>query len=87
MIFKNSHQFVSETVLLEKNGCQSVRNELYSLKCGNISFFQHTVVTVPGDHHVHLNNPEVVAPIVSDFFKTKVLSRPASQPDELTSKL
>ncbi|KAF7665077.1 hypothetical protein LDENG_00154560 [Lucifuga dentata] len=38
----------------------------------------HTVVTVPGDHHVHLNNPEVVAPFVSDFLLTKVLSQPES---------
>ncbi|XP_047435298.1 serine hydrolase-like protein isoform X2 [Mugil cephalus] len=29
----------------------------------------HTVVTVPGSHHVHLNNPEVVAPLVSDFLQ------------------
>ncbi|KAK5866006.1 hypothetical protein PBY51_020228 [Eleginops maclovinus] len=35
----------------------------------------HTVVTVPGDHHVHLNDPEVVAPLVSDFLRTKVLSQ------------
>ncbi|XP_051242445.1 serine hydrolase-like protein isoform X2 [Dicentrarchus labrax] len=34
----------------------------------------HMVVTVPGDHHVHLNNPEVVAPLVSDFLQTKVIS-------------
>ncbi|XP_008275461.1 serine hydrolase-like protein [Stegastes partitus] len=37
----------------------------------------HTVVTVSGDHHVHLNNPEVVAPLISDFLQTKVLSQPA----------
>lgn len=30
----------------------------------------HKVVTVPGDHHVHLNNPEVVAPLVADFLHT-----------------
>ncbi|XP_031727920.1 serine hydrolase-like protein isoform X2 [Anarrhichthys ocellatus] len=35
----------------------------------------YTVVTVPGDHHVHLNEPEVVAPIVSDFLRNKVLSQ------------
>ncbi|KAM8773039.1 serine hydrolase-like protein isoform 1-T3 [Acanthopagrus schlegelii] len=33
----------------------------------------HTVVTVPGDHHVHLNNPEVVAPLVSQFLQTNVI--------------
>lgn len=31
---------------------------------------QHTVVTVAGDHHVHLNNPEAVAPLLSDFLQT-----------------
>ncbi|XP_034044225.1 serine hydrolase-like protein [Thalassophryne amazonica] len=36
---------------------------------------KHMVVTVPGDHHVHLSNPEKVAPHVSDFLQTKVLSR------------
>lgn len=24
-------------------------------------------MTVEGDHHVHLNNPERVAPIITDF--------------------
>ncbi|XP_041641591.1 serine hydrolase-like protein [Cheilinus undulatus] len=38
----------------------------------------HTVVTVPGDHHVHLNNPEVVAPVVSDFLQRKVISQQLS---------
>lgn len=33
----------------------------------------HKVVTVPGDHHVHLNNPEVIAPLVSDFLQTNVM--------------
>lgn len=35
----------------------------------------HTVVTVTGDHHVHLNNPEVVAPLISDFLQTGVVSQ------------
>ncbi|XP_026870617.1 serine hydrolase-like protein isoform X2 [Electrophorus electricus] len=26
-----------------------------------------TIMTVEGDHHVHLNNPDVVAPFISDF--------------------
>ncbi|XP_055364182.1 serine hydrolase-like protein [Betta splendens] len=34
----------------------------------------HTVVTVPGDHHIHLNRPEVVAPHVSDFLLNSVLT-------------
>ncbi|CAL8332326.1 unnamed protein product [Lota lota] len=28
------------------------------------------MVTVPGDHHVHLNHPEVVAPFVTDFLQS-----------------
>ncbi|XP_034753014.1 serine hydrolase-like protein isoform X2 [Etheostoma cragini] len=47
----------------------------------------HAVVTVPGDHHVHLNDPKVVAPLVSDFLQTKVLTQPAQQTAEQTSKL
>uniref|UniRef100_A0A3B4HCY5 Serine hydrolase-like protein n=1 Tax=Pundamilia nyererei TaxID=303518 RepID=A0A3B4HCY5_9CICH len=30
-----------------------------------------SVVTVPGDHHIHLNKPDIVAPVVSDFLQTK----------------
>ncbi|XP_070684489.1 serine hydrolase-like protein [Pempheris klunzingeri] len=43
----------------------------------------HTVVTVPGDHHVHLNKPEVVTPFVSDFLRAKVLSRSTSRGHKL----
>lgn len=50
------------------------------------SLLQHTVVTVPGNHHVHLNNPEIVAPIVSDFLRTTVLSQLAA-PEGPKSKL
>ncbi|XP_029353166.1 serine hydrolase-like protein [Echeneis naucrates] len=45
----------------------------------------HSVVTVTGDHHVHLNDPEIIAPLVSHFLQTKVLLQhdslhlPASQ--------
>uniref|UniRef100_UPI0037E79003 serine hydrolase-like protein n=1 Tax=Semicossyphus pulcher TaxID=241346 RepID=UPI0037E79003 len=35
----------------------------------------HSVVTVTGDHHVHLNTPEIVAPFVSDLLQTKALSQ------------
>jgi len=45
--------------------------------------FQHTVVRVPGDHHVHLNNPEVIAPFVSDFLRTKVLSQSINRQHKL----
>ncbi|XP_076026480.1 serine hydrolase-like protein [Genypterus blacodes] len=44
----------------------------------------HTVVTVAGDHHIHLNCPEVVAPFVSNFLRSKVLSQSTTQ---VTSKL
>ncbi|XP_018520581.1 LOW QUALITY PROTEIN: serine hydrolase-like protein [Lates calcarifer] len=47
----------------------------------------HTVVKVPGDHHIHLNDPEVVAPLVSDFLRTKVLGQSDRQTDVQTSKL
>uniref|UniRef100_G3PU21 Serine hydrolase like n=1 Tax=Gasterosteus aculeatus aculeatus TaxID=481459 RepID=G3PU21_GASAC len=47
----------------------------------------HKVVKIPGDHHIHLNNPEVVAPLVSDFLMTKVLTQPAKQAKEQTSKM
>ncbi|XP_056266393.1 serine hydrolase-like protein isoform X2 [Pseudoliparis swirei] len=43
----------------------------------------HTVVTVPGDHHVHLDEPEVVAPIVSDFLR----NRAPSQSNNVQQKL
>lgn len=46
-----------------------------------------SVVTVSGDHHVHLNNPEVVAPIVSDFLQKKVLSVSAGTPTSHFSHL
>ncbi|XP_040891164.1 serine hydrolase-like protein [Toxotes jaculatrix] len=47
----------------------------------------HTVVTVPGDHHIHLNDPSVVAPLVSDFLRTKVLALSDELTDASTSKL
>ncbi|XP_029364765.1 serine hydrolase-like protein isoform X2 [Echeneis naucrates] len=47
----------------------------------------HSVVTVPGDHHIHLNDPGVVAPLVSDFLLTKVLAHSKRLIDEPASKL
>uniref|UniRef100_UPI003AABADF8 serine hydrolase-like protein isoform X2 n=1 Tax=Centroberyx gerrardi TaxID=166262 RepID=UPI003AABADF8 len=47
----------------------------------------HTVVRVPGDHHVHLNSPEVVAPFVSDFLQTEVFSQSPGPADTQTAKL
>ncbi|TSK17932.1 Serine hydrolase-like protein [Bagarius yarrelli] len=32
---------------------------------------KNSIVTVDGDHHVHLNNPERVAPIVTDFLMSQ----------------
>ncbi|XP_035515551.1 serine hydrolase-like protein isoform X1 [Morone saxatilis] len=43
------------------------------LQCLQDEKFQHTVVKVPGDHHIHLNKPEVVAPFVSNFLLLKVV--------------
>ncbi|KAM4594328.1 serine hydrolase-like protein [Fundulus diaphanus] len=40
---------------------------------------RNTVVKVPGDHHVHLNNPEVVAPLVSEFLQNKAVSASGSE--------
>ncbi|KAM3623092.1 uncharacterized protein V6R79_006852 [Siganus canaliculatus] len=40
---------------------------------------QHTVVTVPGTHHIHLDKPEVIAPLVSEFLQNKVLSQSTDQ--------
>ncbi|XP_037327050.2 serine hydrolase-like protein isoform X1 [Pungitius pungitius] len=48
---------------------------------------EHKVVKIPGDHHIHLNNPVAVAPLVSDFLMTKVLTRPARRANEPTSKI
>ncbi|KAM3623678.1 uncharacterized protein V6R79_014219 [Siganus canaliculatus] len=42
-----------------------------------------SVVKIPGDHHIHLNKPEVVAPPVCDFLYTKVLSQPISREHKL----
>ncbi|XP_051940124.1 serine hydrolase-like protein [Hippocampus zosterae] len=46
----------------------------------------HSVVKVPGGHHVHLNNPEVVAPLVCEFLQSKVLSTTVNA-DKVTPKL
>ncbi|KAK5866003.1 hypothetical protein PBY51_020225 [Eleginops maclovinus] len=57
-------------ILSESSQSKFISTVLEGLKNRN-----HTVVTVPGDHHVHLNNPEVVAPFVADFLRTRVLSK------------
>lgn len=35
---------------------------------------KYLCVTVPGDHHVHLNNPQHVVPYISDFLQAKLTS-------------
>ncbi|CAL8273542.1 unnamed protein product [Gadus morhua 'NCC'] len=42
------------------------------------------VVTLPGDHHVHLNHPESVAPFITDFLQSNGpsnLTSPAEDPE------
>ncbi|XP_035494148.2 serine hydrolase-like protein [Scophthalmus maximus] len=34
----------------------------------------HKVVTLPGNHHIHLTNPEVIAPLVTDYLRTEASS-------------
>ncbi|XP_069386340.1 serine hydrolase-like protein [Paralichthys olivaceus] len=46
-----------------------------------------TVVKVPGDHHIHLNGAEVVAPLVLDFLQTNVCAQSDRLTDVQTSKL
>uniref|UniRef100_A0A3Q3IA92 AB hydrolase-1 domain-containing protein n=1 Tax=Monopterus albus TaxID=43700 RepID=A0A3Q3IA92_MONAL len=63
------------------------RESAFSALCQAYRDQSHMVVMVPGDHHVHLNNPEVVAPLVSDFMQSRVLSQKDRLIDEQTSKL
>ncbi|XP_017313440.1 serine hydrolase-like protein isoform X2 [Ictalurus punctatus] len=42
---------------------------------------QSTIVTVEGDHHVHLNNPELVAPIITDFLLSQTSQHNANASD------
>ncbi|XP_067353390.1 serine hydrolase-like protein isoform X2 [Channa argus] len=77
----------SVLVVLANNGFEKIFLEPFQKKVVQalIQAFMdrnHLVVTVSGNHHVHLNNPEVVAPVVSDFLRTK-----QKQTDKQTSKL
>uniref|UniRef100_A0A3Q2P435 Serine hydrolase like n=1 Tax=Fundulus heteroclitus TaxID=8078 RepID=A0A3Q2P435_FUNHE len=56
-----------------------VKSEVELFPLTAVSLFQNTVVKVPGDHHVHLNNPEVVAPLVSEFLQNKAVSASGSK--------
>ncbi|XP_060916931.1 serine hydrolase-like protein [Labrus mixtus] len=60
----------SDRMLAEPSHATFTSKLLQGFRDGN-----HSVVTVPGHHHVHLDKPEVVAPFVSDFLQTKVLSQ------------
>ncbi|XP_060754880.1 serine hydrolase-like protein isoform X2 [Neoarius graeffei] len=42
---------------------------------------KNTIVTVEGDHHVHLNNPERVAPIITDFLASQTSQQNANVSD------
>ncbi|KAI4871989.1 hypothetical protein NFI96_034503 [Prochilodus magdalenae] len=42
-----------------------------------------SIVTVEGDHHVHLNDPAVVAPIITDFLQSGEPEHPDSQAAKL----
>ncbi|XP_058235823.1 serine hydrolase-like protein [Hemibagrus wyckioides] len=39
---------------------------------------RNTIMTVEGDHHVHLNNPELVAPIITDFLLSQTSQETAN---------
>ncbi|XP_066517305.1 serine hydrolase-like protein [Hoplias malabaricus] len=42
-----------------------------------------TIVTVEGDHHVHLNDPAVVAPVITDFLQSVAPENASSQAAKL----
>uniref|UniRef100_A0A3B3ZT40 AB hydrolase-1 domain-containing protein n=1 Tax=Periophthalmus magnuspinnatus TaxID=409849 RepID=A0A3B3ZT40_9GOBI len=65
----------SAQILLER-GLVSVEGgiDVVRMMCFFVRFFQCECVTVEGDHHVHLNNPEHVAPHISKFLQTKLSS-------------
>jgi hypothetical protein len=37
------------------------------------------VVNVPGDHHVHLNTPETVAQLITDFLQKEAPSHSTAE--------
>uniref|UniRef100_A0A3P9PMW7 Serine hydrolase like n=1 Tax=Poecilia reticulata TaxID=8081 RepID=A0A3P9PMW7_POERE len=67
--------------------CEFILPDCFCQESCHVSVFQNTVVQVPGDHHVHLNNPEVVAPLVSEFLQNKALSASAGSDDAHPPKL
>lgn len=46
-----------------------------------------TIVDIEGDHHVHLNNPEMVAPIITDFLQSHSTDQAKSDSEGQTAKL
>lgn len=90
LFFKHT-VFVTLTDALQPQGPKKALGRRWSCVFLPLFYFsawllQHTVVTVPGNHHVHLNEPENVAPIVSDFLRTRVLSQ-SDGAEEPMSKL
>ncbi|XP_047435629.1 serine hydrolase-like protein [Mugil cephalus] len=82
----------SVLVLLADDGLEKMfdQPELNNYKSAIFQAYRdrnHTLVKVQGSHHVHLNNPEAVAPLVSDFLQTKVLSHSSTLTNNLTTKL
>ncbi|XP_005945817.1 serine hydrolase-like protein isoform X1 [Haplochromis burtoni] len=82
----------SVLVVLAESGLDKIFAEDEQKKCTSALLQAYrdknqSVVTVPGDHHIHLNKPDIVAPVVSDFLQTKVLSRSATPTNGQTSKL
>ncbi|XP_011615240.2 serine hydrolase-like protein isoform X1 [Takifugu rubripes] len=58
----------------ERSLSEPSQNELTSTLLQFLRDRDRTVVTVPGDHHAHLNTPEAVAPFVSEFLQKKLLT-------------
>ncbi|KAJ8263966.1 hypothetical protein GJAV_G00143600 [Gymnothorax javanicus] len=72
-------------LLLSDNGLYQQYRELLMTNKILKSFTDRgaRVVNVAGDHHVHLNRPEVVAKIISDFLQEEALAH-SSGPDVST---
>uniref|UniRef100_A0A665X3E1 Serine hydrolase like n=1 Tax=Echeneis naucrates TaxID=173247 RepID=A0A665X3E1_ECHNA len=64
---------VVRTTLEQNIGCDTEMDISFACLPSCSCLPQHSVVTVTGDHHVHLNDPEIIAPLVSHFLQTKVL--------------
>ncbi|XP_059902215.1 serine hydrolase-like protein [Gadus macrocephalus] len=54
----------------EKRFAESIQTKLISTILQGYREPNGVVVTLPGDHHVHLNHPESVAPFITDFLQS-----------------